>query len=169
MLRSPRILFALACLAVLHSSAEAADFHCAPAHSEPFLDQANHFMLAGLQFQPVEATQAGYHGDANVLDSQLDDSSPETIAAQRKLMLAGKTCFAAIKAASPEDGAHLALCPDTITPPLFALDVLQPYRYRPQDYVEMIGSGLFSPLPPTEGTEQARLTAVLSRLVKNPR
>src|ERR1700753_2403670 len=169
MLRSPRILFALACLAVLHSSAEAADFHCAPAHSEPFLDQANHFMLAGLQFQPVEATQAGYHGDANVLDSQFDDSSPETIAAQRKLMLAGKTCFAAVKAASPEDGADLALLRDNINSTLFGLDVLQPYRYRPQDYVEMIGSGLFFPLTSTEGTDQARLTAVLSRMEKIPR
>ena len=169
MLRSPRILFALACLAVLHYSAEAADFHCDPAHREPFLDQANRFMLAGLQFQPVEATQAGYHGDGNVLDSQLDDSSPETIAAQRKLMLAGKTCFAAVKAASPEDGADLALLRDNINSTLFGLDVLQPYRYRPQDYVEMIGSGLFFPLTSTEGTEQARLTAVLSRMEKIPR
>ena len=168
MFRSARTLFALASLAALPYSAAAADFHCDLAHHEPFLDQANRFILAGLQYQPVEATQAGYHGDANVLDTQLDDSSPETIAAQRKLMLAGKTCFAAVKVASPEDVADLALLRDNINSSLFALDVLQPYHYRPQDYVEMIGSGLFFPLTSTEGTEQARLSAVLSRMEKIP-
>src|SRR5580658_3868085 len=90
MFRSSRTFFALASLALLHYSAAAADFHCDLAQPEPFLDQANRFILAGLQYQPVEATQSGYHGDANVLDNELDDFSPETIAAQRKLMLAGK-------------------------------------------------------------------------------
>jgi uncharacterized protein (DUF885 family) len=169
MCRSPRVLYVLACLAVLPYSAAAADFHCGTAQHEPFLDQANRFILAGLQYQPVEATQAGYHGDANILDTQLDDASPDTIAAQRKLMLTGKTCFAALKVTSPEDVADLALLRDNIESSLFALDVLQPYRYRPQDYVEMIGSGLFFPLTSTEGTEQARLTAVLARMEEIPR
>src|ERR1700678_3535808 len=169
MFRSSRTLFALACLALLHYSAAAADFHCDLAHHEPFLDQANHFILAGLQYQPVEATQAGYHGYNNVLDTELDDSGPETIAAQRKLMLAGKVCFAALKVTSPEDVADLALLRVNIDSSLFALNVLEPYRYRPQDYLEMIGSALFFPLTSTEGTEQARLSAVLSRMEKIPR
>src|SRR3984957_2600108 len=105
MFRSARILCALAFVAIFHSSAAAAGFQCDRAQHEPFLDQANRFILAGLQYQPVEATQAGYHGDANVLDTELDDAGPETIAAQRKLMLTGKTCFAALKVTSPEDVA----------------------------------------------------------------
>jgi uncharacterized protein (DUF885 family) len=133
------------------------------------LEQANRFILAGLRYQPVEATQAGYHGDGNVLDTELDDASPTTIAAQRALLIAGKICFSAAKATTPEDVADLALLRDNIDANLFQIDVLQPYRYRPQDYVEMIGSGLFFPLTSTKGTEQARLTAVLARMEKIPR
>ncbi len=73
--------------------------------------------------------------------------------------IAAKACFAAAKAASPEDAADLTLLRDHIDSDLFQLDTLQPYRYRPQDYVEMIGSGLFFPLTSTNGTEQQRLTA----------
>ena len=163
-----RTVFAFACLALLHHSAVAADFACRLSAHEPFLDQANRFILAGLQYQPVEATQAGYHGDGNILDTELDDYSLESIAAQRKLLLAGRICFAATKADSPEDAADLALLRANIDSSLFALDVLQGYRFRPQDYVEMIGSGLFFPLTSTEGTEQSRLTAVLARMEKIP-
>ena len=162
-----RTVLTLACLAAFHYTAVAADYRCDPG--QPFLDQANRFILAGLQFQPVEATQAGYHGDANILDTELDDSGPESIAAQRKLLLTGKVCFAAAKVTSPEDVADLALLRDNIDSGLFSLDVLETYRYHPQDYVEMIGSGLFFPLTSTEGTEQARLSAVLTRMEKIPR
>jgi uncharacterized protein (DUF885 family) len=160
---------ALVCLAAFQYSAAAAGFRCTVATHEPFLDQANRFILAGLSYQPVEATQAGYHGERNRLDTELDDASPATIAAQRALLVEGKQCFARVRASSPEDGADLALLRDSIEANLFALDVLQGYRYRPQDYVEMIGSGLFFPLTSTDGTEQTRLTAVLSRMEKIPR
>jgi uncharacterized protein (DUF885 family) len=164
-----RRFFALVCLAAFQYSAAAAGFRCTVAAHEPFLDQANRFILAGLSYQPVEATQAGYHGERNRLDTELDDASPATIAAQRALLVEGKQCFARVRASSPEDGADLALLRDSIEANLFALDVLQGYRYRPQDYVEMIGSGLFFPLTSTDGTEQTRLTAVLSRMEKIPR
>lgn len=153
----------------LHLVAAAGDFRCIAGAHEPLLDQANRFVLAGLRYQPVEATQAGYHGDGNILDTELDDSGPSTLAAEHALMLAGKQCFAAAKAATPEDVADLALLRDNIDSTLFELDVRQGYRYRPQDYVEMIGSGLFFPLTSTDGTEQGRLTAVLARMEKIPR
>ncbi len=173
-----RILFLSASLfaatAATGSSAIAAPppeaFPCLLSAHEPFLDQAQRFILAGLRFQPVEATQAGYHGDAQTpLDTQLDDASPATIAAQRALFTAGQACFAAVKTDSPEDAADLALLRDNIDSNLFQLDTLQPYRYRPQDYVEMIGSGLFFPLTSTNGTEQERLTGVVARMEKIPR
>src|SRR5271156_3507661 len=157
-----RTVFALICLGALPYSAAAETFRCSIA-SESFLDQANRFILAGLRYQPVEATQAGYHGDAShPLDNQLDDSSPETIAAEHALWLSGKLCFAAAKVNTPEDGADLALLRDNIESALFDMDVRQSYLYRPQDSVEMIGSGLFFPLTSTEGTEQARLTSVVA-------
>src|ERR1700728_122513 len=110
MFRPSRIVLALIGLCAFQYSAMAESFPCIVAAQESFLDQANRFILAGLRFQPVEATQAGYHGDAShPLDNQLDDSSPATIAAEHALLLSGKQCFAATKANTPEDVADLAL------------------------------------------------------------
>lgn len=171
MLRTSRILFGLIFVAAFQcpASAGAETFKCTIAPHEPFLDRANRFVLAGLRYQPVEATQTGYHGDGNILDRQLDDASPATIGAERALLISGRLCFAAAKAGTPEEAADLALLRDNIESTLFQLDVLQGYRYRPQDYVEMIGSGLFFPLTSTDGTEQSRLAAVLARMEQIPR
>jgi len=168
-----RTVLGLICLVVFQYSASAATpekFRCDVAGHEPFLDQANRFIFATLRYLPVEATQAGYHGDPTApLDHELDDSSPATLGAERALFLAGKICFAGAKATTPEDQADLALLRDNIESSLFALDVQQSYRYRPQDYVEMIGAGLFFPLTSTEGTEQSRLSSVLARMEQVPR
>ncbi|MGC2402986.1 MAG: DUF885 domain-containing protein [Acidobacteriaceae bacterium] len=170
MSRASRTVLALLCLSTFQYAGAAVDFRCVVRSGEPFLEQANRFLLAGLRYQPVEATQAGYHGEANApLDMELDDSSPATIAAQRALLLTGQRCFATIKVLNPEDAADLVLLRSNIESSLFSLDVLQGYRYRPQDYVEMIGSGLFFPLTSTSGTEEARLTAVVARMEKIPR
>jgi hypothetical protein len=162
MFRTSRILLGLIFLAAFQYSASAGaeTFKCTVSPHEAFLDQANRFVLAGLRYQPVEATQAGYHGDDNILDTQLDDASPATIGSERALLISGRLCFAAAKASTPEEVADLALLRDNIESTLFQLEVLQGYRYRPQDYVEMIGSGLFFPLTSTDGTEQSRLAAV---------
>lgn len=145
-------------------------FQCNAVAGEDFPDKANRFLLAGLRYQPVEATQAGYHGDAHApLDAELDDSSPASVAAQRELLKNGETCFMHTKASSPEDSADLALLLDNIQSSLFQLDTLQGYKYRPQDYVEMIGSGLFFPLTSTNGTEEQRLTFVLARMEQIPK
>jgi uncharacterized protein (DUF885 family) len=168
-----RTVCALLFLATFQYSAAAASpetFHCNAAAHEPFLDQANRFILTTLRYQPVEATQAGYHGDPSApLDNELDDSSPATIAAERALFISGKLCFSAAKGATPEEGADLALLRANIESTLFELDVLQGYRYRPQDYVEMIGAGLFFPLTSTGGTEESRLSSVLARMEQVPK
>ena len=166
------IAVALPLLAISASATYAAPsvFPCMVSPNEPLLEQANRFLLAGFRYSPVEATQAGYHGDAqSPLDSELDDSGPASIAAQRALLEAGKQCFASAKATSPEESADLALLRDDIESGLFQLDEMQSYRYRPQDYVEMIGSGLFFPLTSTTGTELSRLTAVVARMEEIPR
>ena len=168
-----RVFVSLLCMAGFQYSALAAvpgSFRCTVAQQEPFLDQANRFILDALQFLPVEATQAGYHGDpAAPLDNELDDSSPSALAAERAVLIAGKLCFAGASAATAEDQADLALLRDNIESSLFALEVQQGFRFRPQDYVEMIGAGLFFPLTSTEGTEQSRLSSVLSRMEQVPR
>ena len=82
MFPAPRILSALL-LAVAGTGSSAlvaapsGDFPCTVSANEPLLDQAERFILAELRLQPVEATQAGYHGDAQTpLDTRLDDLSP---------------------------------------------------------------------------------------------
>src|SRR5271156_2237432 len=144
-------------------------FHCNAAAHESFLDQANRFILTGLRYQPVEATQAGYHGEPGAsLDTELDDSSPTTIAAERALFISGEVCFGGASVTTPEDQADLMLLRSNIAASLFELDVRQSYRHRPQDYVEMIGSGLFFPLTSTDGNQQARLASVLARMEQIP-
>src|ERR1700728_4111959 len=99
MFRTSRIVLLSVCLSAFQCSAAAEVFRCTVAPHEPFLDQANRFILAGLRYQPVEATQAGYHGGpGNPLDTQLDDASRATIAAERALAISGKVCFANAKA-----------------------------------------------------------------------
>ena len=115
-----RSVFALLFLASFQYSAAAAspeNFHCNAGAHEPFLDQANRFILTTLRYSPVEATQAGYHGDPSApLDNQLDDSSRATIAAERALFIAGKLCFAAAKQVHRKRERILRSCATTSSP-----------------------------------------------------
>jgi uncharacterized protein (DUF885 family) len=172
----PASLFLLLSLAALSGASPAiaaladSGFACKASASETLLDQGDRFVLAELRFSPVEATQAGYHGDAShPLDSQLDDGGEETRAALHALFLAGKQCFEAAKANTPEDAADLALLKDHVDSALFQMDVLKSYRYRPQDYVEMIGSGLFFPLTDTRGMEHDQMAAIVARMEQIPK
>lgn len=138
--------------------------------SKVFLKTAEQFALAQLALTPVEATQAGYHShNGKSLDSQLDDASPQTLRANRELVEEGQRCFASFPPNLPlEDATDLALVRDSIGSDFFQLDRSQPYKYQPQGYVEMIGSGLFFPLTETRGSEQQRLADVLSRMEQIP-
>ncbi|HEY0794141.1 MAG TPA: DUF885 domain-containing protein [Acidisarcina sp.] len=144
-------------------------FLCQPT-AAGFEDTAQRFLLAQLALSPVEATQAGYHSHlSKSLDSQLDDASPETLLAQRHLLESGQKCLASFPATlSPEDNVDMALLRDSISAAFFETDVMQGYKHRPQDYVEMIGSGLFFPLTETRGSEQQRLSDIVSRTEKIP-
>jgi hypothetical protein len=134
-------------LFLLAVAAVKGQFVCDVGSGETFLDKSQRFVLDQLALSPVEAGQTGYHQHNGVsLDTQLDDSSPQSIATERSLLLAGQECFAAISGLSAEDAADLALLRDNIESSLFQLDRVQSFRYQPQGYVEMIGSGLFFPL-----------------------
>jgi hypothetical protein len=165
----------LAAVGFLGPAARAqADLFACPAEASgarpPFLELANRFLLAQLTYQPVAATHAGYHGDSqHPLDAELDDLGAESMAAQKALLVAARSCFASEKPGDPEDAADVALLRDAIEANLFAIDVLASQKHRPQDYVEMIGSGLFFPLTSTKGTELDRLTGVVARMEQIPR
>ena len=150
-----------------HTS-QAVTFECGEK-SESFLDKANRLVLAQLALQPVEANQIGLHEyQGKSLDDQLDDYSPAGVAAAREVLTAGRTCFGGYKNLSPEDNADLIVLRDGVDSTLFQLERVQAYKYQPQIYVEMIGSGLFFPLTATNGTEQQRLESLVSRMEKIP-
>ncbi|HST77653.1 MAG TPA: hypothetical protein VLN58_04105, partial [Verrucomicrobiae bacterium] len=118
-------------------------FECG-AKSEAFLDKANRLVLAELALQPVEANQIGLHEyQGKSLDDQLDDYSPAGVAAARELLTAGRACFNSYKNLPAEDNVDLIVLRDGLDSTLFQLERMQAYKYQPQIYVEMIGSGLF--------------------------
>lgn len=162
----PRLLCLLLLAASL--SAQTNSFQCG-AKNEPFLNKAYRLMLAQLALQPVEANQIGLHEyQGRSLDDQFDDYSPAAIAAERALLKSGRACFDGYKNLGPEDNADLIVLRDGLDGQLFQIDRLQAYKYQPQIYVEMIGSGLFFPLTETNGTEQQRLTSLVTRIEKIP-
>lgn len=155
-------------LATLPVAAQTPVFKCGAA-TEPFLAKANRLLLAELALYPVEANQLGLHEyEGKSLDDQLDDYSPAAVEASRRLLNSGRTCFDGYKNLPPEDNVDLVVLRDSIDFQLFQLDRLQAYRYQPQSYVEMIGSGLFFPLTMTNGTQEQRLASVVSRIEKIP-
>ncbi|HEX5432795.1 MAG TPA: DUF885 family protein, partial [Candidatus Angelobacter sp.] len=158
------------CLLVLTASlsAQTITFQCG-AKDEPFLDKANRLVLAQLALTPVEANQIGLHQyEGKSLDDQLDDYSPAALDEARALLKAGRSCFDSYKSLAPEDNADLTVLRDFIDGQLFQLNRVQTYKYQPQIYVEMIGSGLFFPLTETNGTEQQRLESIVARMEKIP-
>jgi|GEM_PF-137255 uncharacterized protein (DUF885 family) len=162
----PRICCAFLFTAAL--SAQTVTFQCG-AKNEPFLKKANRLLLAQLALQPVEAGQIGLHlYEGKSLDDELDDYSPAALKEQRALLTAGRACFQQYRNLSPEDNADLLVLRDSIDSFLFQLDRVEAYKYQPQIYVEMIGSGLFFPLTQTTGTEQQRLASVVARMEKIP-
>lgn len=69
-----------------------------------FLADAQRFELAELALSPVSATQAGYHEhNGKSLDTELDDSSADSRAANRALLMSAKKCFAFYKGLPAED------------------------------------------------------------------
>ncbi len=166
--RTLTVLLLATCLLAL-PAAVAAGFPCDRA--KPFLEQANAFLLSSLALSPVAATQAGYHEHNGILlDGQLDDYSPESLVQRRALLATGRACFRAERPdLSAEDRADLAVLRASIDQEQFTLDELQPLAYRPDHYIETIGSALFFPLTVTRGSEEDRLSGVISRMEQVPR
>jgi len=162
----------LACAVALGPTAVAAPprFPCRAQQQEQFADRAQRYLFTSLAFSPVLATQMGYHEhNGTSLDDQLDDFSPQAIADKRQFLLHAQRCFAMQPKLSPQDAADLALVRNDIALSLLQLDEVQAYKYRPDSYVELIGSGLFFPLTQTNGTEESRLGNAVARMQQVPR
>jgi uncharacterized protein (DUF885 family) len=173
-----RCIGLLGCLlsATMTQAAPLPDFQCALAGqpSEPFVAQAQRFMLTTLALSPVAASQAGYHEHEGVLlDSLLDDFSEPTLTHQREVLLRAQRCFAQThqptRKLSAQDAADAAVIRNAIALSLLQLQAVQTYKYRPDFYVELIGSALFFPLTQTNGTQASRLSNAVTRMEQVPR
>jgi hypothetical protein len=145
------LLLSLCCGATVLNAQNVATagFVCRTSSGETLLQRENWLLLDELALHPVSATEAGYHEHNGVsLDAQLDDNSPAAMAHQRKLLEQAKECFADLddSKVSGEDRADLTLLRSSIAERIFARDVRQPEHYRPEEPVELIGTGLFFPL-----------------------
>jgi hypothetical protein len=145
------------------------DFHCNAAAHEPFLDQANRFILTTFAINRSKPRRPAIMATALRWTPSLTTRARRNHRRSAQAVLAGKMCFAAAKSNYTRGWSRSCAPPRQHRVQSLSLDVLQAYRYRPQDYVEMIGSGLFFPLTSTDGTEQARLSAVLARMEQIPR
>ena len=109
-------------------------------------DSGEALLLMQLALSPVEAGEAGLHiYQGRNLDRELDDFSPTGLAAQHKLLLAGQQCFTRFdsRKLSAEDAVDLAMLRRTISDSLYRDTEVQDEHYRPDHYVELLGSALF--------------------------
>ena len=141
--------------------------------AEPFSKLAEEFVYTTLSWSPVAATQFGYHQHGNVrLDSTLDDFSPETLEEHRRWLTDYRLRLmqsVGPEQLSPEDHADYDIIQDQISLSVLELTSIQAYRHNPTVYVELIGSGLYSPYVLEYASKHDRCEHILGRLRTVPR
>src|SRR5512138_3221187 len=140
--------------------------------SEPpkqsFQKLAEEFVYTTLANSPVFATSTGYHQHGSVrLDAILDDYSPRSIEQQRRwyqdlrIRLARSVDARQLNA---EDRADYDILQDQISLALLELNTIQSYRHNPTQYVELIGTGLYSPFVLEYADKNQRFEHIVGRL-----
>jgi uncharacterized protein (DUF885 family) len=137
------------------------------------------FVKESLALSPVNASQAGYHTHTDVktgktiaLDSELDDVSPEAMAAQVTFYRDWRNRFqkeAPVSSLNAQDAADYRLIDDQIALSLLEYETIQNYKHNPTVYVERLGNGLFLPLSQEYASKEVRLGHVISRIGQVPR
>jgi uncharacterized protein (DUF885 family) len=143
-----------------------------------FSQMTDQFVKESLALSPVNASQAGYHqhtdpktGKTIDLDAQLDDVSPQGMAAQEKFYREWRQRFQTetpIASLNAQDAADFRLIDDQIALNLLEFEKIQNYRHNPTVYVELLGNGLFLPLTQEYASKEVRLADVVSRIGKIP-
>jgi uncharacterized protein (DUF885 family) len=148
------------------------------AHTK-FAQMADQFVKDSLALSPVNASQAGYHkhkdtktGETVNLDAQLDDVSPQGVAAQQKFYRAWRHRFqteAPVASLNAEDAADYRLIDDQIALNLLDFEHIQSYKHNPTGYVELIGNAIFLPLTQEYASKEVRVGDVMLRIGQIPR
>ena len=144
-----------------------------------FAQMTDQFVKDSLALSPVNASQAGYHkhkdpknGKTIDLDAQLDDVSPQGVAAQEKFYRAWRHRFqteAPVASLNAQDAADYRLIDDQIALSLLDFEHIQSYKHNPTGYVELIGNAIFLPLTQEYASKEVRVGDVISRIGQIPR
>ncbi len=147
--------------------------------NEKFSQMTDQFVKDSLALSPVNASQAGYHkhkdartGKTIDLDAQLDDVSPQGIAAQEKFYRAWRQRFQTetpVASLNAQDAADFRLIDDQIALNLLEFEHIQSYKHNPTGYVELIGNAMFLPLTQEYASKEVRVGDVVSRIGQIPR
>jgi uncharacterized protein (DUF885 family) len=144
-----------------------------------FAKLSEQYIYDSLALSPVSASYAGYHkykdpktGKEIDLDALLDDVSAkgyeEQIAFYRGWQKRFRTEVKPDKL-NLQDKADWRLIDDNIALSLLQLEKIQPQRYQPTTFVELLGNALFLPLSQNYAPQEVRAGHVLSRIEAIPR
>ena len=149
------------------------------ASNAMFAKMSDQFVKDSLVLSPVTASAAGYHqhkdpktGKTIDLDAQLDDVSPQAIAAQVKFYSDWRVRFAKetpVASLNPQDAADYRMIDDQIALNLLEFEHIQNYKHNPTGYVELIGNAMFLPLSSNYASKEKRLADVVARIGQIPR
>jgi uncharacterized protein (DUF885 family) len=144
-----------------------------------FAQMTDQFVKDSLALSPVNASQAGYHkhkdpgtGKTIDLDAELDDVSPQGIAAQEKFYREWRKRFQTetpVASLNAQDAADYRLIDDQIALTLLEFEHIQSYKHNPTGYVELIGNAMFLPLTQEYASKEVRVGDVISRIGQIPR
>ena len=125
------------------------------------------FVHQSLALAPVSATAAGYHvHESRRLDGVWDDYSPAGLKQRRDYNADVLRRADALQSAplDPERSADLDVIRDAAHLELLELDRIQDYAHNPTVYVELIGSGLYTPFVLQYAAAEVRFADIISRL-----
>jgi uncharacterized protein (DUF885 family) len=144
-----------------------------------FAQLSEQYVYESLALSPTSASYAGYHkhkepktGNEIELDALLDDVSPKGYQDQIAFYRGWQKRFRAEVNADKlnlQDKADWRLIDDNIALSLLQLEKIQPQRYQPTSFVELLGNALFLPLSQNYAPAEVRAGHVISRIEQIPR
>jgi uncharacterized protein (DUF885 family) len=144
-----------------------------------FAHMTDQFVKDSLALSPVGASDAGYHkhkdpktGKTIDLDAELDDVSPQGVAARENFYRAWRQRFQTetpVASLNPQDAADYRLIDDQIALNLLEFEHIQSYKHNPTGYVELIGDAMFLPLTQEYASKEVRVGDAISRIGQIPR
>lgn len=138
---------------------------------QTFSAMTEEFVHSTLALSPVSATAAGYHTHQGVLlDERLDDVSPTGMEARRRHFRDWLGRLSRIDAQSldAQARADLDLMRNLCEAALFELDTEQNWKNNPTVYVELLGTGLFTPYSVEYAPAEERWKHIIARLEAAP-